>query len=136
MADDVLTKDDLAQIEKDTAAAKQAIASQELDRVRDQARKEAEREFSLKQELDSQKRASEELSKKLQEQVKAAEEQQKKFQAELDALKTTKAPVNVVNPFATESKPSMNPKNMSMEQKMAIEEASKELFITERSKPI
>lgn len=135
MADDVLTKEDIAQLEKDTQAAKQILADSQLKQVKDDAKKEAEKEFKLTQELEEQRKAKQVMEQKLFEQEKALKEQADRFQKELDALKTTKSPVQVKNPFAEPSQQpsSSQAKYMSDEQKAEIERASMELFIQERS---
>lgn len=131
MADDGLTKDEMLKIEKDIAEARASISarSADLDKAKEQGRKEAEQEMKLQQELDQQRKAKDELEAKVAAQQKAIEEQQKKFQEQLDALKTTKLPVSTENPFAGKSPKSTQ---LTSEEINALEEASKDLFFKER----
>jgi chromosome segregation ATPase len=132
MVDDVMTKEELLKIEKDIAEAKAAIStkSSDIKDAKEEGKKEAEKEFKLQQELESHKKAKEELEKQLIDHKKSSEEQAKKFQEQLDALKTTKMPVNTENPFA---KPApLGVKQLTREQIDAIEEASRREFFEQR----
>ncbi len=131
MTDDVMTKEEILKMEKDIAEAKASLAAKpsDLKDAKEEGKKEAEKEFKLQSELDSQKKAREELERQLSEQKKAQEEQAKKFQEQLDALKTTRMPVNSQNPFET---PVAGIKAFTKEQIDNIEEASRREFFEQR----
>lgn len=131
MADDVMTKEELLRIEKDVAEAKAALSakSSDLKDAKEDGRKEAEKEFKLQQELESQKKAREELERQVAEQKKANEEQVKKFQEQIDAMKTTRMPIQAENPFASPSSKTMA---FTKEELDNIEEASRREFLEQR----
>lgn len=131
MTDDVMTKEELLKIEKDVAEAKAALAtkSSDLKDAKEDGRKEAEKEFKLQQELESQKKAREDLEKQVAEQKRLAEEQTKKFQEQIDSMKTTRMPIQAENPFAA---PSGGTRIFTKEELDNIEEASRREFLEQR----
>jgi chromosome segregation ATPase len=132
MVEDVMTKEELLKIERDIAEAKATLStkSSDIKDAKEEGKKEAEKEFKLQQELESHKKAKEDLEKQLSEHKKASEEQAKKFQEQLDSLKTTKMPVNTENPFAKQSP--LGAKQLTKEQIDSIEEASRREFFEQR----
>lgn len=132
MSENELTKEDMDAMKKDVAEAKNAIAQTELEKAKASAKQEAQKEFELQAKLEAQEKARAELEAKLQAQTEAIAQQKTEFDRRLDELKTTKAPVEVKDPFtAQEKKPAVN---YSPEELQAIDEASRELFFQERER--
>lgn len=132
MADGILTEEDKKQLEKDIAETKQAIAKTEVEKAvtqaKAEAKAEAEKEFKLQSELEKQRAESEALKKQLA-------EQQAALQKQIDELRTSKAVVEPKNPF-TDAPKKADISFMPDEQVKAIEQASWELLMQERSKPM
>jgi dTMP kinase len=136
MSEDILSKEDINRIKQDVEDTKRTLADKDKEsavaKAREEARKEAEKEFDLKQKLETQEKARLELEAKLKAQEESQAKAQEDFKRQIDDLKTSKTNVTTQDPFSNPS--SLKASQISPEQVRAIEEASKELFLSERSK--
>jgi len=136
MSEDVLSKEDINRIKQDVEDTKRTLADKDKEsavaKAREEARKEAEKEFDLKQKLEAQEKARLELEAKLKAQEESQSKAQEEFKRQLDDLKTSKTTVTTNDPFSNPT--AMKANQFNPDQVRAIEEASKELFLSERGK--
>lgn len=124
MADDMLTKEELEQIKRDTEALKNSISADEKSRLVEKAKQEFEKELALKKQLEEQEKARKDLEEKLNKQQeefkKSLEEQRQK----MDELIKSKAVINPENPFGGNKKTNQefDYDKLSTEDKLALQE--------------
>ena len=104
MADEVtISEEDKKAIDKDLADARASLVSkatqEQMDKVKAETRAEMEKELQLKKQLEEAEKSKQELQAKLAAQEKETAERLNKLQSKVDELVTSKAPVNVVDPF-------------------------------------
>ena len=127
-------KDELDAIQRDIESAKSSLisdeAKQQIQRAREEAKKEAEAQFLVNQKIKEQEALIEQLK---QEKIQKEQEFNEKFQSmesKINDMVSSKAPVNVENPFKQpgDSKP-VSAETMSDDMINDIEKASGEQFL-------
>ncbi len=122
------TKEELDEINKDIASAKDSLVSKEtqavMEKAKEAGKEEAKQEIEAKQKIDDMAKANEELKTKLEEQEKKASEQLGKMEDKINNLVESKQVIASENPF--ESKPALSDKvdKMTNEQVDEFEENS------------
>lgn len=138
MAEDkpTITKEELEALNKDIDVAKSSIVSKEtqevIQKAKDDARVEAEKEFELKKQLDEQKQEADRLKAQLADNEKKAADQLEAMKTKVDAAIESQAVVQSQNPFnphESQQSSTETVEQMSDEQVNNIEyESAKEFF--------
>lgn len=134
--DEIVTKEELAQMNKDTEAALNKLGDKlqqdTIDKAKAEAKAEAQKEFELAQKLTEQERLNKELQAKLEAQQKTTAEQLAALQKKVDDSIGSKAVLNPKNPFVHEQQKDTSTlaviDSMSSEQVNELEEASARAF--------
>lgn len=130
----IITDDEKKAIDKDIAEAKAALVSKDtqdqIAKAKNEAKAEAEKEFQLKKQLEDAEKAKQELQAKIAAQEKETAERLAKLQSKVDELVTSKASINVVDPFKNQPKEALKQQvdGWSEEQVEAFQEASAREF--------
>ncbi len=127
MTKDELTKDDMEAVSKDIEKATKAIADSNLEKAKEEGRREAVKELELKRQLDEQEQRAKDLEAKLSAAKAESEAQLKKVQEQLDSMASSKQVVASQNPFKDEK--GASPVDSWSEDKVkSVEEASARAF--------
>lgn len=130
----IITDDEKKAIDKDIAEAKAALVSKDtqdqIAKAKNEAKAEAEKEFQLKKQLEDAEKAKQELQAKIAAQEKETAERLSKLQSKVDELVTSKASINVVDPFKNQPKEALKQQvdGWSEEQVEEFQEASAREF--------
>lgn len=131
------SKEEIEQIQKDIDSAKSSLVSdetkKEIQQAKEEARKEAEKEMLIKQEITDKEKLIEDLKRQKIEQEKEFNDKFKSMEDKLNDMVSSKAPVSNTNPF-TSNQPlpqdtGMTAKNMSDDQINDIERESGVAFL-------
>lgn len=118
-------------LHKEIDAANKKLVSDEVSTLiakeREAARKEAEKEFLVNQKLKEKEQELENFKKAQLEKERQASEQLEMLRRKVDELASSKAPINVQNPFNSPSQPKDTKPavlNMTEEELEVVEKAS------------
>lgn len=127
MTKDELTKDDMDAVSKDIEKATKTIADANLEKAKEEGRREATKELELKRQLEEQEQRAKDLEAKLSAAQVESTAQLKKVQEQLDSMAASKQVVGSQNPFKDEKGPSPVD-SWSAEKVKAVEEESARRF--------
>jgi hypothetical protein len=135
MVENVLTPEDIAQMQKDIEDAKSRLVSKDTQAVIDKAKEETRAQVT--QELESKKaqedkdRIITELKAKVESQEKEAASRFDMLQKKLDEMSQSKVVIPPQDPFANQTKPAVDIDKWSDEQVRQFEENSARKFFGE-----
>lgn len=141
-----LTQEELDQINKDIAAAREKLVSKEtssqIEKAKQEAKQEAQKEFETSQKLKELEEQRKALEEKLQNTEKQSSEQLEALKKKVDEMAESKRVMQAKNPFADAansagSPNNPDPENMTDEEVNDIERASGRAFFgPEYDKPL
>lgn len=127
------TKEELEQIDKDLATAREKLVSKEtqseIEKARGQAKEEAQKEFETKRKLEDLEREKKELEERVRKSEESSAAELDKFKKRLDELTESKATIAEQNPFRENRQKS--PENLTDEEVSEIERESGIAFFGE-----
>jgi hypothetical protein len=125
-----LTKEDLEQLKADIEKAQGTIGSEAIQKAKEEARKEAEKEMAVQKKLEEQERKLKEAQEVIEKQKADAQKQLEMLQKRVDEMAASKAVVPSDDPFKNGSS-STQAKSVDQwpEDRVAqFEEESKRVF--------
>jgi chromosome segregation ATPase len=130
MADDVLTKDELAQIDKELETLKASISGDAVAKAKQEGRLEALKEAEIQKKLEEKDRRLQELENSLAQQKELAEKGLKEMQEKINNLATSKGGISIKDPFSEKGTRAegFNPDKLTDEEIRRIEEESARAF--------
>jgi uncharacterized protein YhaN len=130
--EDVLTEEEKNQINRDIDDARSKIVSRDVDakiqQAKEEARREAEKELGMKQKLDELEKAKKELESKMETKEKEYAESFGKLKTKVDELVSSKAPIQMENPFSAPQAGAQAIDRMTDDQIEKIEDSSAREF--------
>jgi transketolase len=137
--DEVVTKEELAQLNKDTEQALNKLGDKlqqdTIAKAKVEAKAEAKQEFEIASKLAEQERVNKELQAKLEATQKATSEQLAALQKKVDESIGSRAVINPKNPFVHEQQKDTSANHvidsLSEDQINEVEEASARAFFGE-----
>jgi len=130
MTDNVLTKDELAQIDKELESLKSKVSGDAVSKAKEEGKAEAMKEMEIKRQLEEKDKKLIELESSIQKQKELAESSIKDMQEKINKLATSKLPADLKDPFTEQGSRSagFNPDKLSDEEIRRIEEESARAF--------
>jgi len=135
MVENILTPEDIAQMQKDIEDAKSRLVSKDtqavIDKAKEEARNQTIQEIEAKRAQEEKDKLIAELQAKVAAQEKEAAERFEKLQKKLDDMSASKVVITPKDPFESQTKPSDDIDKWSDEKIRQIEEASARKFFGE-----
>lgn len=130
MTDNVLTKEELAQIDKELETLKASVSGDAVAKAKQEGRLEAMKEADIQRKLDEKDKKLQELETSLAHQKELAERGLKDMQEKINNLATSKGGINIKDPFSEKGARAegFNPEKLSDEDIARIEEESARAF--------
>jgi len=126
----ILTKEELAQIDKELNALKTKVSGDAVSKAKEEGRQEALKEAEIKRQLEDKDKKLAELESSIQKQRELAESSIKDMQEKINKMATSKSFVEVKDPFAEQGERArgFNPDKLTDEEIRRIEEESARAF--------
>jgi hypothetical protein len=126
----ILTKEELAQIDKELNALKTKVSGDAVSKAKEEGRQEAFKEAEIKKQLEDKDRKLVELENSIQKQKEIAETSLKEMQEKINKMATSKAYMDIKDPFSEQGERAQgfNPDKLTEEEIRRIEEESARAF--------
>jgi len=130
--DPLFTKEELEDINKDIATAKESLISKEtemkIEEMKKQAKNEAKQELEAQQKFEQQEKENQELKKQLEAREKEAATKLESLQKKVDEMIGSKAAMQPIDPFKAPPPETEKVDSWSDDKIEQVEEASARAF--------